>query len=51
MRAKVPVGVMVLAAKSARRRLARARHPLYVKVVAQPKGAAARSKAVRLSGR
>jgi hypothetical protein len=43
--------IRVKLTKSARRRLARARHPLYVKVVAQPKGAAARSKAVRLSGR
>ena len=36
---------------SARRRLARARHGLRVKVVARPKGAAARSRTVVLKGR
>jgi hypothetical protein len=37
--------------RSARKRLKRARHGLFVKVVAKPKGAASRSKTVRLTGR
>jgi hypothetical protein len=37
--------------KSARKRLRRARHGLFVKVIAKPNGAASRSKTVRLTGR
>jgi PKD repeat protein len=43
--------IRVKLTKSARRRLKRARHGLLVKVVAKPKGAASKSKTVRLTGR
>ncbi len=43
--------IRVKLTKSARRRLGRARHGLLVRVVAKPKGAAAKSKTVRLTGR
>jgi PKD repeat protein len=54
-RFRIPHGtkkaVKVRLGTSARRRLHRARHGLRVKVVAKPKGAAAKSKTVRLTGR
>jgi hypothetical protein len=43
--------IRVRLTRSARRRLARARHGLLVRVVVKPKGAAAKSKTVRLTGR
>jgi hypothetical protein len=43
--------IRVKLTKSARKRLKRARHGLRVRVVAKPKGAASKSKTVRLKGR